>query len=109
MAAACRAALQIVQSAEGDALRARLYENLRLLSTNLPLPVPIPPSAIIPLILGSEERAMAETARLLHEGFFVPAIRFPTVARGSARLRVTLSAAHTPEQIQSLAKALSEY
>ena len=65
-----------------------------------------PASAIIPMILGSEERAMTETARLLEGGFFVPAIRYPTVARNAARLRVTVSAAHSDEQIRSLCKAL---
>jgi len=104
VAAACRTSLRIVQSAEGDALRVRLQENLRLLSTELNMAMPA--SAIIPMILGSEERAMTETARLLEGGFFVPAIRFPTVARNAARLRVTVSAAHSGEQIRSLCKAL---
>jgi 7-keto-8-aminopelargonate synthetase-like enzyme len=39
-------------------------------------------------------------------GFFVPAIRYPTVARGAARLRLTLSAAHEPEEIQAVTEAL---
>lgn len=104
VAAACRAALRIVQSAEGDALRVRLQENLRLLSMELNMATPA--SAIIPMILGSEARAMTETARLLEGGFFVPAIRYPTVARNAARLRVTVSAAHSDEQIRSLCKAL---
>jgi glycine C-acetyltransferase/8-amino-7-oxononanoate synthase len=104
VAAACRASLRIVQSAEGDALRVRLQENLRLLSKKLNMAMPA--SAIIPMILGREERAMTETARLLEGGFFVPAIRYPTVARNAARLRVTVSAAHSDEQIRSLCKAL---
>jgi len=104
VAAACRTSLRIVQSAEGHALRVRLQENLRLLSTELNMAMPA--SAIIPMILGSEERALTETARLLEGGFFVPAIRFPTVARNAARLRVTVSAAHSGEQIRSLCKAL---
>lgn len=104
VAAACRAALRIVQSVEGEALRARLQENLRLLSAGLNMAVP--PSAIMPLILGNEERAMAETERLLMEGFFVPAIRYPTVARNSARLRVTVSAAHSADQVRALCEAL---
>jgi len=68
----------------------------------------VPPSAIVPLLLGSEERALHEAARLQEVGFFVPAIRYPTVPRNSARLRVTLSASHTPEQIRQLARALSK-
>ncbi len=106
VAAACRAALRIVQTAEGDALRGRLADNIALLVSLMKLPG-LPPSAILPLILGSEERALGESARLQEEGFFVPAIRYPTVPRNTARLRVTLSAAHTPGQIQALAAALS--
>ncbi len=106
VAAACRAALRIVQTAEGDALRGRLADNIALLASLLNFP-DLPPSAILPLILGSEERALGEAARLQEEGFFVPAIRYPTVPRNTARLRVTLSAAHTPGQVQALAAALS--
>ena len=100
VAAACRAALRIVQSEEGEALRARLQENLSLLASGLKMA--LPQSAIVPLILGSEERALAEAARVLLAGFFVPAIRYPTVPRNKARLRITVSAAHEPEQIRAL-------
>jgi len=103
VAAACRAALRIVQSAEGAALRERLQENLALLASELKIPTP--QSAIVPLILGSEERALAEAARLLKAGSFVPAIRYPTVPRNTARLRITLSAAHEPGQIRALASS----
>ena len=100
VAAACRASLRIVQSSEGAGLRGRLWENLALLATELN--IPMPDSAIVPLILGGEERALKEAARLQDAGFFVPAIRYPTVPRNTARLRVTLSAAHAPEQIRAL-------
>ena len=106
VAAACRAALRIVQSEEGEALCARLAENLSLLASELRLPE-VPPSAIVPVILGSEERALAEASRLVESGFFVPAIRYPTVPRNTARLRITLSAAHTPEQIRGLVGKLA--
>jgi 8-amino-7-oxononanoate synthase len=62
--------------------------------------------AIYPVIVGDESRAMDLSSRLLDQGFLVPAIRFPTVARGSARLRVTLSAAHELVQIEALAVSL---
>jgi glycine C-acetyltransferase/8-amino-7-oxononanoate synthase len=104
VAAACRASLRIVQSTEGDALRADLQENLRLFTSEMKLSDS--PSAIIPLILGSEEHAMQETTRLQKTGFFIPAIRYPTVPRNTARLRITLSSAHNPEQISGLAAAL---
>jgi len=105
VAAACRASLRIVQSAEGNALRLRLEANIRLLAKELKLLKP-PASAIIPLILGSEEKALGEASRLLESGFFVPAIRYPTVPKNTARLRITLSAAHSEEQIAGLAAAV---
>jgi 8-amino-7-oxononanoate synthase len=104
VAAACRAALRIVTSAEGEALRARLRENLGLFASERGMEPPR--SAILPVILGSEERAVAASGLLLDEGFLVPAIRYPTVPRKTARLRITLSAAHEPEQIRALAEAL---
>jgi 8-amino-7-oxononanoate synthase len=106
IAAASRASLRIVQSPEGDALRTRLQENLSLFAGAMK--AKLPQSAIMPLILGGEERALSEAARLQEAGFFVPAIRYPTVPRKTARLRITLSAAHTPEQIRGLAAALRE-
>jgi len=104
VADACRASLRIVQSTEGNVLRADLQKNLRLFTSEMKLSNS--PSAIIPLILGSEERAMQETTRLQKAGFFIPAIRYPTVPRNTARLRITLSSAHKPEQIRGLAAAL---
>jgi 8-amino-7-oxononanoate synthase len=104
-AAASRASLRIVQSLEGDALRKRLQENLSLLAGAMK--AKLPPSAIMPLILGGEERALSEGARLQEAGFFVAAIRYPTVPRKTARLRITLSAAHAPGQIGALAEALA--
>ena len=106
IAAACRAALRIVQSGEGDALRARLWDNITLLASELRLPQ-VPESAIVPVVLGGEERALAASSALTEGGFFVPAIRYPTVPRHTARLRITLSAAHAPEQIRMLGRALA--
>jgi 8-amino-7-oxononanoate synthase len=105
IAAASRASLRIVQSPEGDALRKRLQENLSLLAGAMK--AKLPPSAIMPLILGGEERALSEGARLQEAGFFVAAIRYPTVPRKTARLRITLSAVHAPGQIGALAEALA--
>jgi 7-keto-8-aminopelargonate synthetase-like enzyme len=66
------------------------------------------PSAILPVILGDETAAVAVATKLREQGFFVPAIRYPTVARGSARLRITLTAAHAVEDIEALIRALRE-
>ncbi len=64
-------------------------------------------SAIIPIVLGKQARAVEAAAALRSQGFLVPAIRYPAVARGKARLRLTLTAAHTAEDVAMLAGALS--
>jgi 8-amino-7-oxononanoate synthase len=66
------------------------------------------PTAIQPVIVGDAARAVALSARLRARGQLVPAIRPPTVPDGTARLRVTLSAAHSREQVLALAAALGE-
>jgi 8-amino-7-oxononanoate synthase len=66
-----------------------------------------PLTPIQPVLLGSSEAALRAQRELLKTGFCVVAIRPPTVPRGSARLRVTLSAAHTEAQVDSLVEALS--
>jgi len=104
VAAACRAALRIVQSPEGDALRTRLRENLLLLTAALKLHPPA--GAIVSLVLGNEKTALAAAEGLLESGFFVPAIRYPTVPRNTARLRITLSAGHAAEEIRKLTETL---
>jgi 8-amino-7-oxononanoate synthase len=65
-----------------------------------------PASAIIPRIIGGEREAVEAAATLREQGLFVPAVRYPTVARGSARLRVTVTATHTREEIGALRAAL---
>ena len=68
------------------------------------LGVPAPASAILPVVLGSESSAVEASQRLLEGGVLVPAIRYPTVPKGGARLRITLSANHTREEIEKLGK-----
>ena len=99
-AAAALAATRIVGAAEGDELRARLRRHVDRLA-------PGHPSPIVPVVLGEEERAVAAAAALLEAGLFVPAIRPPTVAPGTSRLRVTFSAAHTDDQVSRLVGALA--
>jgi len=65
-------------------------------------------SAIVPVMLGEETAALGASKMFFERGFFVPAMRYPTVARGTARLRLTLSAAHLPEEIQAVTQALWE-
>jgi 8-amino-7-oxononanoate synthase len=99
--AAALAALRIVRSTEGAALTARLRRHVDLVA-------PGHPSPIVPILLGSEAQAVAAAAALLDHGLLVPAIRPPTVPPGTSRLRVALSAAHTTEQVEQLAKALAD-
>ena len=61
---------------------------------------------IQPLVLGDEATALAASARLAAAGYRVTAIRPPTVPAGTSRLRITLSAAHTPRQVEGLLTAL---
>jgi len=97
--AAALAAVQILRSAEGEALVGRL----RALVDRVRLSHPSP---IVPIVLGDEDRAVAASAALLERGLLVPAIRPPTVPPGSSRLRITLSAAHTDEDVDRLLVAL---
>lgn len=99
-AGAALAAVGIVRSPEGDALRARLRGLVDRVA-------PGHPSPIIPVVLGDEGAAVAAAEGLLEAGLLVPAIRPPTVPTGTSRLRVTLSAAHTDDQVDRLCAALA--
>jgi 8-amino-7-oxononanoate synthase len=107
IAAAAIAAIEFLQTPEGEDRRRALWKNIELLhqlfasETNRK-----PESAIFPFLVGQENDAMSFAHALQKEGFFVPAIRYPSVARGSARLRITLTAAHTESQIRALVDAI---
>ena len=64
-------------------------------------------TTIVPILLGSEERALAASRALEEKGFLVSAIRPPTVPTGTARLRITFSAAHEEAQVDALLDALA--
>ena len=66
-------------------------------------------SPIVPIIVGSEELALEAAEKLLGSGFLVPAIRPPTVPRGTARLRVALSASHPQHEVRRLGAALQDF
>jgi 8-amino-7-oxononanoate synthase len=107
-AAAASAAIAFLLTPAGRERQERLWARLGDFAREAPeglLRAPVR-SAIIPLILGDEEKAVAASQWLKELGYLVPAIRYPTVSRGAARLRVTLSAAHTEEQVKGLCAAL---
>ena len=109
VSAAARAGVELIQGAEGQSLRGQLWQRvdeLRHGVASLGWKTPAEPSAILPLIVGEEAKAVATMDHLREAGFFIPAIRYPTVPRNEARLRVTLTANHTAENIQQLVNAL---
>lgn len=94
LAHAAVASLQLIRSENGKSLRHTLQRNIAQLAHQT--------TPIIPRILGSNSAALAASLALEEAGFLVPAIRYPTVPRGSARLRISLSAAHPEAAIEEL-------
>jgi len=70
--------------------------------------VELSPSAIVPIVIGNEAKAMQISAKLQEQGILIPAIRYPTVAKGQARLRASLMATHTREQLQTAASIIAQ-
>jgi 8-amino-7-oxononanoate synthase len=108
--AAARAAIQLVQSLEGEERRVRVWSLVdqfknALVGTRRAALVQSP---IVPIVVGDSAAALALAGQLRARGFFVPAIRYPTVPRNAARLRVTITAAHTPEDVRALAASLGD-
>jgi len=64
------------------------------------------PRGFFPWIVGDDQAALDLAAALKSEGFLVPASRYPTVAKGSARSRITVRASHTEDQIRALCEAI---
>ncbi|RPH21825.1 8-amino-7-oxononanoate synthase [Buttiauxella warmboldiae] len=106
-ACALSAALEVIR--RDDARRATLQANIarfRAGAAQLPLRLMASQTAIQPLIVGENQQAVHLAATLRERGFWLAAIRPPTVPPGTARLRVTLTASHTPEDIDRLLEAL---
>jgi glycine C-acetyltransferase/8-amino-7-oxononanoate synthase len=99
-AAAALEAVRLLDSGEAEPLQARLWANIARLDAGAQ-------SAILPRMVGGESAALALSEKLLETGLLVPAVRYPTVARGQARLRMSVSAAHSAEQIDRLKAALT--
>ena len=102
-AAAALEALAILEAEPGR--RARPLALARRLTARLGLPEA--ESAVVPVLVGAAEAALALSAALEAAGFLVVAIRPPTVPAGTARLRVAMSAAHDEAQVDALAEAVA--
>lgn len=118
IAAAALAAVDFLASREGEERRQILWQRIGTLRGSLPRRpwdgapsalLPSSGSAIHPWIVGDEQDAIDLARSLQAEGFLVPAIRYPTVAKGAARLRVTVTAAHTEAQVNALCAALARH
>lgn len=101
--------LQLIE--QGDARRVHLQHlvaKLRVGLAGLPWALMASDTAIQPLLIGDNQRALELSAALRERGIWVAAIRPPTVPQGTARLRITLSAAHTEADVERLIGALHE-
>jgi 8-amino-7-oxononanoate synthase len=101
-AAAATAGVRFVRSEAGEQRRNQLWSNVALITRHLNSQG----GAIIPILVGDEEKAVQIAGELRRQGIFIPAIRFPTVARGQARLRLTVTAAHSRADVEQLLSAL---
>ncbi len=109
-AAAAKAAIELVNRDEGKRRCQTLWKRVDQIKSELipaGLPLPAVRSVIIPWLVGNESKAMEMAAALREHGVFIPAIRFPAVARGAARLRLTVTAAHTTDDVKQLVHAIA--
>ncbi len=94
---------------EEPALHERLWKNIRSAYEGLKalgFEIEKPQSAVLPVILGDEKKTLDAFQKLLEQGVYVPAIRYPTVPKGKARLRITISALHAESDLNKLFAAM---
>ena len=101
-AAAASEGLKIINGEEGDIRREKLKKMSPLCNE---LEIKTSEAAITPIMIGDESSAINLSNNLIDHGIYAPAIRYPTVARGMARIRITLSSDHT-EEVMHLANTL---
>ncbi len=100
LAHAAIASLALIRSQAGNILREKLQRNIARLSSNR--------TPVVPRLLGTNEATLSAASALEQAGYLVPAIRYPTVPRGTARLRISLSAAHPTATVDMLISKLAE-
>lgn len=109
IAAGVSASLAIIQSEPDRRKRLQAHSHfVRNILLEMGLDIGQSSSQIIPVILGESSKAVAVSKALYEGGFFVSAIRPPTVPSGTARLRLSLQADHTPEQLEGLCQLLKQ-
>jgi 8-amino-7-oxononanoate synthase len=109
VAAASRAALRLVEQESWRRERLQsLTQRFRTAAAALGVPLTTSTTPIQPVVVGEAAWALALSEALMNAGFWVAAIRPPTVPAGSARLRVTLSAAHREQDVDALAETLGQ-
>lgn len=107
-AAAATAGIHFVQSPEGERRRETLRARIANFQSKFGIRNSEIPGAIVPIFIGDEAEAVEAAGKLREQDIFVPAIRYPTVARGKARLRATLTASHTAGEITRFAAKLKQ-
>jgi len=105
-AAAATAGIQMARSAQGDVLRDQLRGHVQHFKSQISNIGIATEGAIIPVILGDENRTLSAAGQLREQNIYIPAVRYPTVGRGAARLRIALTAAHSDSNIASLITAI---
>lgn len=106
--AAVQAAIEIVRGSDGEDLRRNLSARAQQLREAVSGIGGAPTSAIAPLVIGEDRRTMAVSAAVLERRVFIQGIRPPTVPEGTARLRISLAAGHTADDLQTMATAVND-
>ncbi len=110
VAAAASKSIEMIRGADGEARKSKLWamvDEVKNVLIRVGMSPGVVRSPIIPLVIGDEQEAMDRSAALLEEGILIPAVRYPTVARGKARLRLSVSASHGFEESGELERALT--
>jgi glycine C-acetyltransferase len=110
-AAACQAAFTLLDSAEGEKLVKKLWANTKFFKKELKkrgFEFKASETPIIPIHVGDAAKAFEFSRKLFDAGVFAPAVGYPTVAEGKARLRAIVSAAHKREHLLKAADTLAE-
>ncbi len=110
-AAACQAAFTLLDSAEGEKLVKKLWANTKYFKRELKrrgFQFKVSETPIVPIHVGDAAKAFEFSRKLFEAGVFAPAVGYPTVAEGKARLRAIVSAAHRREHLLKAAETLAE-